>query len=92
MQSSAVRICCENTLSYWKHQKSCTYYKGYKNTSYLRLLNSKQSDFKLFFMKHFTKSLKALECLENEILAGSKNVVRLLKEAGHMDQKSVKHV
>lgn len=43
-------------------------------------------------MKHFTKSLKALECLENEILAGSKNVVRLLKEAGHMDQKSVKHV
>ena len=43
-------------------------------------------------MKRFTKTQKALRALTDTILGGSSNVVRTLKEAGHMNENSVKHV
>lgn len=43
-------------------------------------------------MKRFTKTPKALKALTDTILGDSTNVVRTLKEAGHMNENSVKHV
>lgn len=43
-------------------------------------------------MKHFLKSEKALNGLIDVILGGSSNVVRIIKQAGHMSELSVKHV
>ncbi len=43
-------------------------------------------------MKHFTKSVKALRGLMDVILGGSGNVVRTIKQEGHMGESSVKHV
>ena len=43
-------------------------------------------------MKRFTKTKKALRALTDTILGDSTNVVRTLKEAGHMSENSVKHV
>lgn len=43
-------------------------------------------------MKHFSKSEKALRGLTDVVLAGSGNVVRIIKQAGHMGETSVKRV
>ena len=43
-------------------------------------------------MKRFTQTEKALRALTDNILGGSRNVVRTLKVAGHMNENSVKHV
>ena len=42
-------------------------------------------------MKHFNRTEKTLKGLIDVILGGSHDVVRTLKAAGHMSQKSVNH-
>lgn len=43
-------------------------------------------------MKHFLKCSAALDLLCDTLLAGGRNGVRVLKEAGHMSQRSVKKI
>lgn len=46
---------------------------------------------KNYSMKHFNRTEKTLKGLIDVILGGSHDVVRTLKAAGHMSQKSVNH-
>lgn len=46
---------------------------------------------KNYSMKHFNRTEKTLKGLIDVILGGSHDVVRTLKAADHMSQKSVNH-